>query len=186
MQHFSHLEVEISLLSDAHAHAWLSKNIWATQRGESAGEREREGSSPRTEEEAGGLKRRDRQGLRGWVWKGGKGERDGEKLASCERLQSFLTRSSIPADSMSHPTLQQGQSRVIPQAYSALLRPCSSSIQGLVVPGLHKVYFHCHASRKEGLDDDAVTVTMSEEVCLRQRGQESRRWRTQQKRAKFL
>lgn len=73
---------------------------------------------------------------------------------------------------MSHPTLQQGQSHAISQAYSALLRPCSSSstIQGLVVPGLHNDYFHCHAPQKEGLDNDAVTVTVSKKVCLRQGG----------------
>lgn len=60
-------------------------------------------------------------------------KRERGKSAICERLQSFLTPSSVPADSMSRPTLQQGQSRAISQAYSALLRPCSSdSTKGLV------------------------------------------------------
>lgn len=72
-------------------------------------------------------------------------ERQREKLPSCERLQSFLTLSSIPADSMRHPTLQRGQSHAIFQAYSALLHPCRSSMRGLVVPGFHKVYFNRHA-----------------------------------------
>lgn len=95
-------------------------------------------------------------------------ERKRERPASCERLQSFLILSSIPADSMSHPTLQQGQSHAISQAYSALLHPCSSSIQAHVVLGLHKVYFHCHAPSEEGLDNDAVNVTWLEEIHLPQ------------------
>jgi len=65
------------------------------------------------------------------IWKDGEAERESKnetekesaKPASCERLQSFLTLSSVPADSMSHPTMQQGQSRAISQAYSALQRP---------------------------------------------------------------
>lgn len=74
---------------------------------------------------------------------------------------------------MSRPTMQQGQSRAISQAYSALLGPSSSSsIQGLVEPRLHKVYFHCHAPQEEGLGNDAITVMVSEEVCLPQQGRQ--------------
>lgn len=38
------------------------------------------------------------------------------------------------------------------------------------MPGLHKVYFHCHAPSEEGLDDSAITVKGLEEVCLRPGG----------------
>ncbi|CAJ1082285.1 Hypothetical predicted protein [Xyrichtys novacula] len=91
-------------------------------------------------------------------------------LCKNDRGREEREYSSVPADSMSRPTLQQGQSHAISQAYSALLRPCSRrSTQGLVELGLHEVYCNCHASWKEGSDNDAITVTVSEEVCLRQR-----------------
>lgn len=129
------------------------------------------GSFPRSEG-ASGIKDGRQTGRDGWgAWKDGKGERasEEEKLSNCERLQSFLTLSSIPADSMSRPTLQQGQSHAIFQAYSALPWPCtrrsSSSFQGCVVPGLRKVYFNRHAPQEEELGKETVIVTMSEEYA---------------------
>lgn len=61
--------------------------------------------------------------------KDGTGERDDP--ASCEKLQSFLTLSSIPANSMSRPKLQQGQSHAISQAYSALPGPAAAASRAL-------------------------------------------------------
>ncbi|KAK5850233.1 hypothetical protein PBY51_014499 [Eleginops maclovinus] len=65
---------------------------------------------------------------------------------------------------MSRPSLQQGQSHVISQAYSALL---ALQHRGLVESELHEVSSYCHALQEKALGNDAVTVTESEEVCLR-------------------
>lgn len=76
---------------------------------------------------------------------GGKVRKDsmgeGERVRSWSAVKdcSYSSLWSIPADLMSHATLQWGQCHAISQVYSALLRPCSAGNRGLVVPGLHSV-----------------------------------------------
>lgn len=82
-----------------------------------------------------------------------------EKPASCERLQSSLTPGSVPADSMSRPTLQQGQSRAISQAYSAFTSAPAAEAAVVVAQAASRArtpHFQRHAPREEGLDNDAV------------------------------
>lgn len=50
--------------------------------------------------------------------------------------------------------------------FSGLLSLSGPAAAGLVEPELHEVSSYCLARQEEGLRDDAVTVTESEEVCL--------------------
>lgn len=98
---------------------------------------------------------------RGKKMRQGEGEGHREKLGICKRLQSFLTVSSVPADSMSRPGQQQGQSRAISQTYSALLSPpatafralwCQDSSKSTLLPRMAggrigQWYCNCHSVR---------------------------------------
>lgn len=117
------------------------------------------------------------QESRSLVIKGGEGKRVGEEhektakvreLLSCGRLQSFLTPSSVPADSMSHPTPQQGPKLL---RFFRFTQPYRAPAAAAPVPRLRRVYFIGHAPREAGLASDTVIVTVSEEVCLQERRQ---------------